>query len=142
MKIQNNCPDKNEPSTKLEILKDLTDQLPDSPHGVVPRIRYGSNDKYWVGLALWYEKDMAAQIAEAPVGVGLPEHIHKNSTEILIVFRGKIQATIEGEISIIGPGETITFYPGTKHNVVTLEPTSILAAIMPAIEEYPHGPES
>jgi mannose-6-phosphate isomerase-like protein (cupin superfamily) len=138
----NDCFNIEDKTNKLEILRDLTDQLPEFPHGAVPRIKYGSKDKYWVGLALWYEKDIAVQIAEAPAGVDLPIHVHENSSEMLMVYKGEIQVTINDEIFIVKPGETITFYPGQKHHVITLQPTSILAAIIPAIEEYPHGPKS
>ncbi|MBK9156033.1 MAG: cupin domain-containing protein [Chloracidobacterium sp.] len=50
-----------------------------------------------------------------PHAIGPPEHFHEHFTETFTVKSGTLSILINGEKRILGPGETITVPPMTRH---------------------------
>ena len=48
-------------------------------------------------------------------GAGLSLHIHPNYEEVMLVVEGKIEAVLEDETRILGPGDLLLAPAGVKH---------------------------
>ena len=124
----------------LATLRELTENLPDVPHGSPPRKRYVGEGGAWIGTGLWHEPAFAVQICEAPAGVMLPAHFHEGECrERLLVVSGLIRVEMNGVENVFGVGSCAEFAPGQAHQVTTLKPTRIVAVTIPAEEDYPYG---
>ncbi len=59
----------------------------------------------------------AVRITTAPGVQGPPPHHHDTYAEMFIVISGKAQFLQNGEVSILGPGESVDLSPGVVHTV-------------------------
>ena len=57
----------------------------------------------------------AVRITTAPGVQGPPPHHHSSYAEMFIVISGSAQFLRDGEVSIIGPGESVDLAPGVVH---------------------------
>ena len=62
-------------------------------------------------------------------GAGLSLHIHPDYEEVTLVIEGKVQALLEGEACILGPGDVLLDPAGAKHTITNQsdEPAKVLA---------------
>jgi len=66
-------------------------------------------------------------------GAGLALHIHPNYEEATLVLEGNIEAVLEGETRILGPGDLLLAPAGAEHTITNQsdKPARVLA-IYPA----------
>jgi mannose-6-phosphate isomerase-like protein (cupin superfamily) len=127
-----------ESEQRLTTLAELTEMLPELPHGSPPQVRYHGGKGEWIGAATWWEVDGASQVCDAAAGVVLPAHEH-TVCEWLHVMRGAISVCVDGATTVYRAGGCVGFEPGQWHRVTTLEQTRLIAVTIPAEECYPHG---
>ena len=62
-------------------------------------------------------------------GAGLDLHVHPGYEEATLVIEGEIQAVLEGETRILGPGDVLLAPAGAKHTIKNQsdEPAKVLA---------------
>ena len=62
-------------------------------------------------------------------GAGLALHIHPNYEEAMLVVEGNIEAVLEGETRILGPGDLLLAPAGAKHTITNQsnKPARVLA---------------
>ena len=126
-------------SAHVATLRELTEHLPEVPHGGAPQVRYHGAGGDWIGMALWHDGGVAVQICMAPEGMTLPRHAHEAARERLVVVEGLLRIDIAGIVNTYGPGDCAEFAPGQVHEVTTVKPTRIVAITVPAEESYPYG---
>ena len=70
-------------------------------------------------------------VVEASVdpGAGLGLHVHPCYEEATMIMEGEIQAVLEGETRILGPGDVLLAPAGVKHTITNQsdEPAKVLA---------------
>ena len=68
-------------------------------------------------------------------GAGLALHIHPNYEEATLVLEGNIEAVLEGETRILGPGDLLLAPAGAEHTITNQSdrPAKLLA-IYPATD--------
>ena len=75
-------------------------------------------------------------VVEASIdpGAGLGLHVHPSYEEATMIMEGEIQAVLEGETRILGPGDVLLAPAGVKHTITNQsdEPAKVLA-IYPTI---------
>ncbi len=59
-------------------------------------------------------------------GEGAVPHAHPQE-QIMVVIRGRLRATLDGEVQELGPGEGFMAAPNTRHNVTAIEDTEVLS---------------
>jgi len=62
-------------------------------------------------------------------GAGLALHIHPNYEEAMLVLEGEIEAVLEDETRILGPGDLLLAPAGVKHTITnqSAKPARVLA---------------
>ena len=62
-------------------------------------------------------------------GAGLALHIHPNYEEAMLVVEGEIEAVLEDETRILGPGDLLLAPAGVKHTITNQsdKPARVLA---------------
>ena len=62
-------------------------------------------------------------------GAGLSLHVHPDYQEVTLVMVGTIEAVLEGETRILGPGDVLLTPAGAKHTITNQsgEPAKVLA---------------
>ena len=62
-------------------------------------------------------------------GAGLALHIHPGYEEATLVIEGSIEAVLEGETRILGPGDVLLAPAGAKHTITNQsgKPAKVLA---------------
>ncbi|MEE3012614.1 MAG: cupin domain-containing protein [Chloroflexota bacterium] len=62
-------------------------------------------------------------------GAGLSLHVHPDYQEVTLVMVGTIEAVLEGETRILGPGDVLLAPAGAKHTITNQsgEPAKVLA---------------
>lgn len=62
-------------------------------------------------------------------GAGLSLHIHPNYEEVMLVVEGTIEAVLEDETRILGPGDLLLAPAGVKHTITNRsdKPARVLA---------------
>ena len=62
-------------------------------------------------------------------GAGLGLHVHPGYEEATLIIEGEIQAVLEGETRILGPGDVLLAPAGAEHTVTNQsdEPAKVLA---------------
>ncbi len=67
-------------------------------------------------------------------GAGLALHIHPNYEEATLVLEGNIEAVLEDETRVLGPGDLLLAPAGVKHTITNQsdKPARVLA-IYPAV---------
>ncbi len=55
-------------------------------------------------------------LMEIPVGGEIGTETHANVEQILFFRSGRGQAVLDGEVTLIEPGDVVVVTPGTKHN--------------------------
>lgn len=58
----------------------------------------------------------ALLVDEPPVGWALPTHRHAYEAEVIQVLRGEFEITIEDQVRVLGPGESIHIACGQAHS--------------------------
>ena len=70
-------------------------------------------------------------VVEASIdpGAGLGLHVHPGYEEATLIMEGEIQAVLEGETRILGPGDVLLAPAGVKHTITNQsdEPAKVLA---------------
>ena len=70
-------------------------------------------------------------VVEASIdpGAGLGLHVHPCYEEATMIMEGEIQAVLEGETRILGPGDVLLAPAGVKHTITNQsdEPAKVLA---------------
>jgi len=67
--------------------------------------------------------------------VAIPTHSHPHE-QVGYVVHGRVNMTIAGETSELGPGDSYFAPPGVPHSAITLEPTVIVDTFSPPREDY------
>lgn len=82
-------------------------------------------------------KNLAVNRLEVAPGGAVPEHVHENSDEIVVLVSGQGQFTLDGKTEAVKAGDTVFVPRGHKHAfaVVGTERATILQVYEPA------GPE-
>ena len=77
-----------------------------------------------------------AQI-RVPAGVEIRAHRHRRSEEVYHVVSGQGLMTLDGEESLLSPGETVVIRVGQRHKISALPDTDLEMLVMcvPAWEE-------
>ena len=77
---------------------------------------------------------LAVLILLIPVGIlapgaGLALHIHPNYEEAMLVLEGNIEAVLEDETRVLGPGDILLAPAGVKHTITnqSVKPARVLA---------------
>ena len=62
-------------------------------------------------------------------GAGLALHIHPNYEEAILVVEGNIEAVLDGETRVLGPGDLLLAPAGVKHTITNQsdKPARVLA---------------
>jgi quercetin dioxygenase-like cupin family protein len=68
-------------------------------------------------------------------GVQIPTHSHPQE-QVGYVVRGRVNMTINGETTELGPGDSYCAPSGIPHSAYTLEPTIIIDTFTPHREDY------
>ncbi len=78
-------------------------------------------------------KNLTVVDAGIDPGAGLSLHSHPNYEEAMLVLEGNIEAVLEGETRILGPGDLLLAPAGVKHTITNRsgKPAGVLA-IYPA----------
>lgn len=74
-------------------------------------------------------KNLTVLDAGIDPGAGLAVHIHPNYEEAMLVVEGNIEAVLEGETRILGPGDLLLAPAGVKHTITNQsdKPARVLA---------------
>lgn len=74
-------------------------------------------------------KNLTVVDAEIDPGAGLALHIHPDYEEVTLVVEGNIEAVLEGEARILGPGDLLLAPAGAKHTITNQsdKPAKVLA---------------
>ncbi len=59
-------------------------------------------------------------------GEGAVPHAHPQE-QIMVVLRGRLRATMDGEVQDLGPGEGFMAPPNVTHSVTAVEETEVLS---------------
>jgi len=121
----------------IEILKDLTNRL-------APLIDYEKNDviEYKVpagtclGFGLFNVPEVSVQKAFLSKGTIFPIHTHK-VMEWLMVYKGKLESSINGRKKILDIGAGVYINPEEEHSVLAVEDTWIIGVTIPSDSGYP-----
>ena len=81
------------------------------------------------------DKEMMAVEVSFETGAVGAMHTHPH-TQISYVLEGKFEATIDGEVRIIGVGDTYITPPDAPHGVVCLEAGTLLDIFTPMREDF------
>ena len=74
-------------------------------------------------------KNLTVVDAGIDPGGGLAPHIHSDYEEATLVVEGNIEAVLEGETRILGPGDLLLAPAGAKHTITNQsdKPAKVLA---------------
>ena len=74
-------------------------------------------------------KNLTVIKASIDPGAGLALHIHPNYEEAMLVLEGNIEAVLEDETRVVGPGDLLLAPAGVKHTITNQseKPASVLA---------------
>ena len=74
-------------------------------------------------------KNLTVVNASIDPGAGLALHIHPDYEEATLVLEGNIEAVLEGETRILGPGDLLLAPAGAKHTITNQsnKPAKVLA---------------
>lgn len=87
-------------------------------------------------IGLHKEKDVAVAREFAAAGTKFPEHFHEE-LEYIIVYKGKVEISLNGDKSILNKGDFIRFVEGRSHSAYFIEDTWFLAITIPASKDWP-----
>jgi quercetin dioxygenase-like cupin family protein len=59
-------------------------------------------------------------------GEGATPHAHPEE-QIMVVLKGRLRATLDGQVQELGPGEGFMAPPNAQHGVTALEETEVLS---------------
>lgn len=68
-------------------------------------------------------------------GAVVPQHSHMND-QVGYVVSGKLEMTIAGETTVLGPGESYAVPGGVPHGAVALEESVLIDAFSPPRNDY------
>src|SRR5262249_23593590 len=111
--------------------------------GAAPRlVKHNDAHKYDIldgkgSARIYVENDKAAvDYVRFEAGAPIPDHAHDGSDEIIYIYEGKGELTLDGQKLPIGPTTAIYIPPGAKHSLVVSDQQ------IQAIQFYtPSGPE-
>ena len=88
----------------------------------------GTQSKTLVGKDAGGDNLTVVNAVIAP-GAGLALHIHPNYEEAMLVVEGNIEAVLEDETRILGPGDLLLAPAGVKHTIINQsdKPANVLA---------------
>ena len=99
-------------------------------------VEYGTEQGTCLGHGLYSSKDIAVQRAFLSNGSIMKKHKHK-AKEIIIVYKGVLTISIDGEDTRINPGELYVVHPGTEHTVSAEGDVWCIGITIPSEEGYP-----
>ena len=70
-----------------------------------------------------------------PSGIAEP-HFHSGTEQVIYLLEGRIEVEMRGEQEQLGPGDTVLFPPGEKHQVIVLgdRPAKLLVIYSPPLQ--------
>jgi quercetin dioxygenase-like cupin family protein len=130
----------------FEELDKLTDKLPGVPT-IENMIRFDQDNNKChnyktingtvFGIPLLWSTEIAIQKIFMSANSEFDVHIHKDSTELVIVLKGELTITIGDEAHIVKKNEMFTVDKNVLHNATTIVDTWFIAVTIPADEFYP-----
>jgi quercetin dioxygenase-like cupin family protein len=130
----------------IDKVKELTDNLPAvpkltdlvklddcSPHSVIYDVQKGTS----FGFNLLNRPEVSVMELFVSKGTCWPKHVHNESTEWGIIYKGKLKVTLCNKVKTLGKGDWILFEKGVAHSSVALEDTWLIALAIPKIDGYP-----
>ena len=114
-------------------------KLSDLVNSNSPDIKYDVGDGTAIGFNLYNNGEIAVQRTFLSKGTIFPEHIHSDSVEIIIIYKGKGRCNINGVSKEFGVGEYCFVDTGLPHSWEILEDTWLIGITIPATEGYPNG---
>ena len=118
----------------LRKLRELTDDLESMTRF------YGHNaiyDDHTVGTRLYNDGEIAIQRAFMKKNTTLPEHVHHDIQEFLIVITGELKVDMGDFIKIANSSELVYIEANVPHNVTALKDTYMVGITVPADGSYP-----
>ena len=110
--------------------------LRDSPSNLWEKLSLANNGEVF-SQALVSEEAVGVQLVYMIKGTDIPEHIHDNEVEHVIVYQGLFHLYHKGQERSIQVGEHACFLAGEPHRGTMLENTIIVAITIPRAEGYP-----
>jgi quercetin dioxygenase-like cupin family protein len=128
-------------SSHLDKLREKTRQLPEFPQErfiVGSRFyEYNVHDGLCFARHLFSDDNVSVAVWKNEEGSEFPAHRHEEK-EWLIVFKGKMEAYIEGEGTItVGEGQSLILEPNIVHSIKFLEETHSIGVTVPKSEDFP-----
>ena len=127
-------------------LRKLTEELPEVPtldslvndrdiknHSIIYDVSEGTS----FGLGLLSRKEVAVQELFISKGTMFPSHIHIDENEWGIIYKGKLQVTLDGEDVVLEPGNCNKKKKGVVHSSLALSDCWMIAVAVPKISGYP-----
>ena len=82
-----------------------------------------------------HSERMTLAFWELPAGRELPEHSHPHE-QVLVQRSGRFEITIDGETTVVEPGDCVVIPSGAVHSGRTLTDCEILDVFAPVREDY------
>lgn len=130
----------------IEKLKKLTADLPGIPrlddllldassskHSIIYKVDEGTS----FGLALLNRPEVAVQELFVSKGTKWPSHLHDTETEWGIIYKGDMEVVVDGEKSMLGPGDCVRCNKKEVHSSEAITDCWLIAIAVPRIEGYP-----
>ena len=128
----------------IDKLKELTNGLPEIPRlehlvkgSATGTVEYSVEGGYSFGVNLLNRPEVAVMELFIKKGTGFPEHMHEDEMEWGVIYSGKLEVVVDGEKTIVNPGEAGTFGKGHVHSTIALEDTRCIMISIPRIAGYP-----
>ena len=135
--------DNKESGHNLERLRKLTEDLPpiQSLRDMVSErigqlIEYDIERGVCIGIGLYNTPDVAVMRFAMPKGSFIARHEHKNEVEIIVVYKGKMEFKINGDVKVVETGEVALLPRHIAHTVEALEDSWMIALTIPASKDY------
>ena len=77
----------------------------------------GLDVRFLVGAGEGSTNLSVEEVAIAP-RTRMPRHIHTNSEEAMVVLDGTLHVTLDGQRSVVGPGDAVLAPAGAEHGLV------------------------
>ena len=123
----------------LERLKELTENLSAfAQRQQNDEVVYNVKNGKCFGKNLYNSPEIAVQRSFISAGALFPEHNH-DVFEILIVYRGELEARVDKKTMVVSVGDSIYFEPLQVHSVMATQDTWMIGITIPADGSYPYG---
>ena len=69
------------------------------------------------GWRLLNRPDLSVIQERIPPGAGEVRHYHERARQLFFALQGQLQITIDGELFVLAPGDSLEIPPGAQHRV-------------------------